>query len=373
MTSASLVASFMPEIDFQFPMSDLVAVLPYVLPLIFIGIILLLFQRYLPRESLRRNIYWLSGWACFAVSFIVVLYAGFGSGWLSSQPFGSWWAFVGVVQGITDLLFGSIGVGVLYVVIIGLVFAALAHSLITPPNPDFVRLNEELKEAKEGAKEFKSKSQNLEAENKRLKEFVSEKEVVLTALQTELATLKTQVGEGKESYASLEDKLKVAAAATESAEGQEEELLATISQKDQRIGVLQSELASLKQRFESTSKAASAAGPVVDPALAKTLETKLKTVEARLESYSRRAETATEVADSVISDMAQLMSQVETSKMDPQAKKVLTALIEGLGRAVGRISRPAPGKVSDEPKIEMIGAIMMIHEVLDFVKKMTRS
>jgi uncharacterized membrane protein (DUF485 family)/uncharacterized small protein (DUF1192 family) len=363
----------MPEIDFQFPMSDLVAVLPYVLPLIFIGIILLLFQRYLPRESLRRNIYWLSGWACFAVSFIVVLYAGFGSGWLSSQPFGSWWAFVGVVQGITDLLFGSIGVGVLYVVIIGLVFAALAHSLITPPNPDFVRLNEELKEAKEGAKEFKSKSQNLEAENKRLKEFVSEKEVVLTALQTELTTLKTQVGEGKESYASLEDKLKVAAAATESAEGQEEELLATISQKDQRIGVLQSELASLKQRFESTSKAASAAGPVVDPALAKTLETKLKTVEARLESYSRRAETATEVADSVISDMAQLMSQVETSKMDPQAKKVLTALIEGLGRAVGRISRPAPGKVSDEPKIEMIGAIMMIHEVLDFVKKMTRS
>jgi len=129
----------------------------------------------------------------------------------------------------------------------------------------------------------------------------------------------------------------------------------------------------VKRMLESSPKTGPSAGPTVEPALAKTLETKLKTAETRLESLSRRAETATEVADSVISDMAQLMSQVETSKMDPQAKKVLTALIEGLGRAVGRISRPAPGKVSDEPKIEMIGAIMMIHEVLDFVKKMSRA
>ncbi len=113
--------------------------------------------------------------------------------------------------------------------------------------------------------------------------------------------------------------------------------------------------------------------PGGDQATLKALETKLKFDEAKLESLNRRAETATEVADSVISDLAHLISQVESSKLDAQAKKVIATLIESLGKAVNRVSRPTGEKTAEEPKVEIIGAVMMIHEIVDTVKKMTRA
>ena len=370
MTWSSLPTGIVGEIDFEFPMSDLVAVIPYVLPLIFVGLLLILYQRYMPREAFRRNLVVLTSIGCFAVSFLLVLYAGFGSGWWAPAPltFGSWWGFVTALQGLTDAIFGSIGVGVLYVAAVSLVFGVLAYTIIAPPNPDFVRLNEELKAANDGAKDMKSQVQSLEGENKRLKEFVSEKEAKLASLQDQLTTLKSQVGEGTESISDMEDKLKAATDEAESSSAKEEELLATIAQKDQRIGAMQSELASLRSKPESLAKAPTAG----DSATLKAVEAKLKSAEAKLESMSRRADTATEVADSVISDLAHLISQVESSKLDPQTKKTIANLIEGLGKAVNRVSRPPGERAPEEPRVEMIGAVMMIHEIVDTIKKMTR-
>jgi predicted nucleic acid-binding Zn-ribbon protein len=370
LTYSSLPAAIVGKTAFGDPMSYLVAVIPYVLPLIFVGTLFILYQRYLPREDMRRNLFVLTGLVCFAVSFFMIVYAGLGSGWWTSVPFGSWSAFAAGLQVITDALLGSVGVIVLYIAIVSALFGFFAYNIISPPNPDFVRLNDELKAANDGAKDMKSQVQSLEGENKRLKEFVSEKEGKLSSLETQVSALKSQIGERTGSFAEMEAKLKAATDETDAVAAKEEELLATIAQKDQRIGAMQSELASLKSRPESAPKAAPAS--TGDAATLKAVETKLKSAEAKLESMNRRAETATEVADSVISDLAHLISQVESSKLDPQAKKVVATLIESLGKAVNRVSRPPGEKAPDEPRVEMIGAVMMIHEIVDTIKKMSR-
>ena len=43
-------------VDFGTPMDDIVATLPYVIPLIFFSITLLLYQRHLPQENIRRKL-----------------------------------------------------------------------------------------------------------------------------------------------------------------------------------------------------------------------------------------------------------------------------------------------------------------------------
>ncbi|RDE14254.1 MAG: hypothetical protein C4K47_04765 [Candidatus Thorarchaeota archaeon] len=369
MTYYSLPVGIVGKIDFEFPMSDLVAVIPYVLPLIFVGTLFVLYQRYLPREGLRRNLFIFLGVLCFGVSFFMVLYSGFGSGWWGppSFTFGSWWAFMTGLQGLTDLVFGSVALGVLYVAIVCVLFGVFAYKIIAPPNPDFVKMTEALRTANDGLKSAKSQVQNLESENKRMKEFVSEKEDTLSSLQSQLDALKSQVGEGSKSFTEMEAKLKAATTQAESVASKEEELLATMAQKDQRISSLQGELTIAKSKLELPR-----AMPTGDLATLKAVETKLKAAEAKLESMNRRAETATEVADSVISDLAHLISQVESSRLDAQGKKAITTLIESLGKAVNRVSRPPGERTPEEPRVEMIGAVMMIHEIVDTIKKMTR-
>jgi hypothetical protein len=88
-----------------------------------------------------------------------------------------------------------------------------------------------------------------------------------------------------------------------------------------------------------------------------------------LDDYERRAETATDVADTIISDLAELMSMIDGSSMEPSAKSAVIDLVSGLGRAIGKVAGPPGEREKDGPKIEMIGAVMMVHEILDGVKK----
>jgi hypothetical protein len=57
--------------------------------------------------------------------------------------------------------------------------------------------------------------------------------------------------------------------------------------------------------------------------------------------------------------------------LEDSTKKALASLIEGLGRAMGRISSVSADKDAS-PKVELIGAIMMVHEIVDSVKKLSR-
>ena len=356
-------------IDFEFPMSDLVAVIPYVLPLLFIGISLLLFQRHLPRTERRRNLTVLIVLLCIISSSLLVLYAGFGSYWWRQDgvTLGSWWTFVGMLQAFTDLVFGSVLGGVAYIALVTLFFVLVSLYVISPPNPDFVALRQDLKTAQDNASHFKSEAGKLESDNKRLTEFVSEKESSLKKLQDELDTLKGQVSEGAREKVKLEEELKAAAAGID--DDKEQELLDTISKKDQSIGTLQSKLDELQKALDS----ARAKPPAAGPPQAAHADVKLKEAEARLSEIRSRTETAVEVSDSMISELAQLMSLVESSRLEPSAKTALTGLIENLGKAVGRVSRPTGEKGRDEPRIEMIGAVMMIHEIVDGIRKIIRS
>jgi hypothetical protein len=44
-------------------------------------------------------------------------------------------------------------------------------------------------------------------------------------------------------------------------------------------------------------------------------------------------------------------------------------LVSGLGRAIGKVAGPPGERDTEGPKIEMIGAVMMVHEILDGVKR----
>jgi len=278
---------------------------------------------------------------------VMTLYAAFGgTPWVEGYDFGSWWQFMQVIQLLTDTLYGSIYVGVLYIAALAVIFAAVARRVISPPDPDFVALRSDLKESQDASKSIKAEMQKLEEENKRLQEFLSERESSLTAVQAQLDAIKSETAERERAMVQIQAKLADTATSPE----REEELLMTITHKDQTISDLQAEIAHLKLRVESA-----AAVPDAD---------------SKYRDYVRRAETAAEVSDSVISDLAELISQVESSSLDVAAQIALTTLIKSMGRAMGRVSEAAGGAA--EPRIELIGAVMMAHEVVDAVKKLTR-
>ncbi|MHA1576744.1 MAG: hypothetical protein ACTSU3_05230 [Candidatus Thorarchaeota archaeon] len=362
MVSLDMARDFGTLIDFEFPASDLVAVLPYVLPLIFIGTAFILFQRFLPRNDFKRNVLWISSIGCFISACVLVLYSGFGS------SFGSWWGFVTLLQWFTDIVFASAVTGTLYIAFIAIVFAFVAKSVIATPDPDFTTLRDELKQAKGESTSTTEKVQKLEAENKKLHEYLSEREESLATLQGELEGLKLVASETP----LPETKIDVPASSADIDEDMERDLLFTVSQKDQTISRLQSEIADLRLIMESGEMAPASETGIPGDAQEKIarLETKLKTNESTLDDFERRSFTAAEVSDSVISDLAELISQIESSAIDETTRKAMTNLVENLGRSMGRVCGPSD---KDVPRIELIGAVMMVHEIVDTIKKILRN
>jgi hypothetical protein len=281
------------------------------------------------------------------------LYAGFGIA--GAWNLGSWLPFMNAVDWLTSAIFDTNIFGAVYIVAISFIFILVAYRIIAPPEPDFVSLRDDLKESQEKAEFTREKAQKLEGENRELKEFVTEKEQALTALQEELATMKTSFAETEKV---MKEQLREATLVTEPSAGlgPEEELLQTISKKDQTISELQSEICQLKSLLESAGAET-----------AMTIEA--SDSKSKLDGYSRRAETATEVADTVISDLAELMSMIDGSSLEPSAKSAIAELVSSLGRAIGKIAGPPGEREKEGPKIEMIGAVMMVHEILDGVKR----
>jgi len=104
MTSSFVPAELEMMVTFELPMDDIVASLPYVLPMITLGVLLLLYQRHMAPTSTRRNLMILIGGLSFAAAIIAVVYASLGG----MFGFGSWTTFVNGLQLLTNLFFGSI-------------------------------------------------------------------------------------------------------------------------------------------------------------------------------------------------------------------------------------------------------------------------
>jgi hypothetical protein len=349
-------------VEFEVPMDDIVASLPYVIPLLTLAVLTFLYQRHLPQDSRKRNAILLIGLLSFGVALIAVLYSTFGQllGFSSAHAFGTF------LQILTDLFFDSIWSSLLYVTAFFVVLSVIGYFVISPPDPDFMKLQDELKGLKEESKSSKDELQKLEAENKRLNKFVSEKEDSLTALQGELETIKAEIGERETSIALMEEQLKTTPAA---APATDEGVLETIKMKDALIESLESEIADLRLAAEGAPLPPSAA---TDDSIVPELSSKLKEAQTKWEDLSRRADTAAEVSDSVISDLVELISQVESSNQSDGSKQALVSLIESLGRSMTRVAREVGDSHGEEPKVEMIGAIIMVNEIVDTIKKMVR-
>ena len=345
---------------YEAPMDDIVATIPYVIPLLTLAILLFLYQRHLPQESRKRNVMLLIGIFSVGVSLIAVLYSAFGL----LLGFGSAVTFGLFLQLLTDLFFGSVVSSLVYFVAFAIILSIIAYYLISPPDPDLVALRDELKAAKAESKTSKDDLQKLESENKRLTEFVSEKEQSLAALQGELEAIKAEVGERETSISLMEEQLK---ASSTPAPSPDTELLESIKMKDAHIESLESEIADLRLATEGAAIPATSSDDLVTE-----LSSKLRDAQTKWEDLSRRAETASEVSDSVISDLVELISQVEGSSQDDGAKKAMVALIESLGRSMTRVAREIGDSHGEEPKVEMIGAIIMVNEIVDTIKKMVR-
>jgi predicted nucleic acid-binding Zn-ribbon protein len=325
-------------------------------------VLLLLYQRHLPHESKKRNFILLIGILSFILAVVAVLYASLGE----MLGFGSWTTFVNGLQLLTNFFFGTIESSLIYVLAFTAILSAIAYYVISPPDPDLTSLREELKSAKQESKTVKSDIQKLEAENKRLTEFVTEKEDSLAALGGELEAIKSEIGERETSIKLMEEQLKAKGApAAAPAEGLAEQL----KMKDHRIASLESEIADLRIAAAGTS----AALPAADDGIVTELSSKLKDAQKKWEDLGRRAEAASDVSDSVISDLVELISHVESSGKDDGAKRALVTLIESLGRSMTRVSREVGDSHGEEPKVEMIGAILMVNEIVDTVKKLIRS
>lgn len=345
---------------FEAPMDDIVASLPYVVPLLALSVLMFLYQRHLPQDATKRNASLLIGILSFGVALIAVLYSTFGT----MLGFGSATTFGHFLQLLTDLFFGSIWSSLLYVAGFVVVLSIIGYFVISPPDPDFVALRDEVKSLKDESKTSKDELQKLEVENKRLNEFVSEKEDSLTALQGELETIRAEVGERETSIALMEEQLKAASAG---APAPDPGLVEQVKMKDALIDSLQSEIADLRLAAEGGVIA-----PAADDSIVPELSSKLKEAQTKWEDLSRRAETASEVSDSVISDLVELISQVESSSQSEGGKKALVSLIESLGRSMTRVAREIGDSHGEEPKVEMIGAIIMVNEIVDTIKKMVR-
>jgi len=360
MTSYFTSVGYELLVEFEIPMDDIVASIPYVLPLLTLAILLFLYQRNLPQDAMKRNIMLLIGILSFGVAMIAVLYSTFGT----MLGFGSATTFGQFLQLLTDIVFGTIWSSLLYVASFVVVLSIIGYYLISPSDPDFVALREEVKALKHEAKTTKDELQKIEVENKRLNEFVSEKEESLTALQSELETIKTEVGERETSIVLMEEQLKAASTA---APAPAEEFVGQIKMKDALIESLETEIADLRLAAEGTVRF-----PGVDDSIVPELSSKLNEAQTKWEDLSRRAETASEVSDSVISDLVELISQVESSNQSDGSKQTLVSLIESLGRSMTRVAREIGDSHGEEPKVEMIGAIIMVNEIVDTIKRMVR-
>lgn len=347
-------------VDIEAPMDDIVASLPYVIPALILGLMLLFYQRHLPRNDRVRNFIVFICILAFAGSFLVMLYAGFGSRWYgpTDLPFGSWSFFSRTLQLFTDVIFGSVFGSVLYVIGITALFAVLIHYTITPPEPDVVSLREELRMSRDEATGLLERVQNVEAENKRLNEFLSEREESLTTLEGELESIKAEIQEREASIAMMEEELgsKAAPAAPTATAEYDRQL----SVRDQTIEALTKQVESLK------------AGGTADVGTLE-LQRSLDQLRMRWEDLTRRAETAAEVSEAVIADLVDLISQVEASSKDDKTKRAIVTLIEALGRSMTRLSRETGGAGEDEPPVTVIGAIIMVNETVDTIKKIIRS
>jgi len=362
MTDYIAFAAYELLVEFEVPMDDIVASLPYVVPLLTLAVLLFLYQRHLPQNALRRNIMLLIGILSFGVAMIAVLYATFGS----LLGFGSSTTYSNFLQLLTNLFFGSIWSSLLYVFTFLIVLSLIGYYVISPPDPDFVALQDNLKDLKDEARTSKEGLQKLESENKKLSEVLSEKEDSLTALEGELEAIKAEVGEREKSLALMEAQLKKGAAPTA---GSDSELLQKIKMKDALIESLETEIADLRLAAESVSKSAA---PSSGENIVVELSAKLKDAQTKWEDLARRAETATEVSDNVISDLVELISQIESSNQSDGSKQALVSLIESLGRSMTRVAREVGDSHGEEPKVEMIGAIIMVNEIVDSIKKMVR-
>jgi hypothetical protein len=362
MTSPFTPAELGMLVTFELPMDDIVASLPYVLPMITLGVLLLLYQRHLVPTSRKRNLMLLIGGLSFAAAFIAVIYSSLGG----MFGFGSWTTFVNGLQLLTNLFFGSIFSSLVYIAAFTVILSFIAYFVISPPDPDLTALRDELRNAQQESKTAMSDLKKLEAENKRLNEFVTEKEDRLTSLSGELDTIKAEVSEREKSIALMEEQLKTKG---EPVAVPDEGIAEQLKMKDHLIASLESEIADLRV-------AAAGGAPVVpsaaDGGIVTELSDRLKEAQTRWEDLGRRAEAATEVSDSVISDLVELISLVESSGKDEGAKKALVTLIESLGRSMTRVSREVGDSHGEEPKVEMIGAIIMVNEIVDTIKKTVR-
>ncbi len=358
-------------VNFGTPMDDIVATLPYVIPLLFIGTILILYQRHLPQDELKRNLMVLFSIGCLFLACGLIVYAASGALWWT---FGSYAFFSAALQRVTDIIFGSTITSLVYVSGVGLLFFLLAYFVISPPEPDLTGLREDLKLTKEVAQLSKQAIHKLESENKKLNEFLSEKEEALAALEGELEAIKEEVRERETSLKLMEKQLKRKAGPSKT----EDELKAQLLEREQSIDSLQVEIADLRLALENSEKTVTEtkhptpATHAIDDHKVKELETQLHSIQAKWEDLSRRSETASQVSDSVISDLVELISQVESSNREDSAKKTIISLIEGLGRSMTRVAREAKEVELEEPKIEMIGAILMVNEIVDAIKKIVR-
>ncbi len=374
MNSPVTFSGFDLFVDFGVPMDDIVATLPYVLPLLFFATILLLYQRHLPQDGRKRNLMVLFSIISFIISIVFVLYAASGALW---WEFGSYNDFVAGLQVLTNFIFNSPETSILYIITVAIIFAVFAYFVITPPEPDLAGLREDLKLTREVAQLGKQAIFKLEGENKKLNEFITEKEEALASLEEELETIKDEIGEREKSLKAKEERLagKIAPSKIEA------ELQGQIQERDESIEALQIEIADLRLLLENAeSKTPAVVKPAppptpaspIDDARIKELEAKIQTFQTKWEDLGRRSETAQQVSDSVISDLVELISQVENSKRDDSAKATIVQLIEGLGRSMTRVAREAGESQINEPKIEMIGAILMVNEIVDAIKKMVR-
>ncbi|MFW9956972.1 MAG: hypothetical protein ACFFCT_02785 [Candidatus Odinarchaeota archaeon] len=362
MTDLGTQVGFQALITLGTPMDDILAISIFALPLAALGIILLVYQRHLPREDFKRNLMVFFGIISLCAVLIGVLFAA-----SSAFPwdFGSWITYSLGLQLLVDLVFGSVITSLAYIFGCILFFAVVAHFIVAAPEPDLVALRTELKNAKDEAKLAKETIQRLEVDNKRLNEFVTEKETSLANLEGELETIKAEIGEREDSISLMEEQLKTKGGPSDI----ENKIRAQLQEKDLSIEALQSEIADLRLILENTK-----AAPVASKDTGKLLELEKSLHESqnRWADLIRRAETASEVSDSVISDLVELISQVQSCKKEDSAKQALISLIEGLGRSMTRVAREVGDVRADEPRIEMIGAIIMTNEIVDAIKKMIR-
>ncbi|MBS3794332.1 MAG: hypothetical protein KGY80_05530 [Candidatus Thorarchaeota archaeon] len=360
-----------PTIDFVFPASDLIAVLPYVFPLIFLAILLLLYQRYLPREDMKRNIIVFVGLGSFLVSILAILYAGFGSVWWgpSELTFGSWWPLIRRLQLVTDTAFGSVVVGVIYVAAVSVVLGLLSTKMVSPPDLDAVKIQQQTSEMRKAYTKMEESFSEIEAENKRLNEFLGEREEKLQDLQNQVESLQDELEAREETLAEMEEQLEAAAEVEVEPEYDVEDIIQEeVKEKDEKIQALEEQIKEIKQEQPEGERTI----PKDVMEKLSSIQQELKKRDQRLDEIGRRSETASEVADSIISDLAELISKVESSALETPAKKALIKLLEDIGRSMSRISEEAQSAEAKEGNVEMIGAVMMVHELVDQVKRMTR-